>query len=112
MRCYNLTTITIPSNVTDIVRYAFADCYSLTEFEIPSNVTNIGYGAFIDCSNLCSITIRENVKSIGEYAFAWNSSFENVYYMGSKERWNDIIIDSKNSYLTEATIHYNYVPEE
>jgi hypothetical protein len=34
-----------------------------------------------------------------------------VYYTGSEAEWAKISIDDYNSYLTNATIHYNYVPE-
>ena len=35
-----------------------------------------------------------------------------VYYTGSEAEWLAIRIGSSNSDLTDATIHYNYVPEE
>ena len=63
------TSYTIPSSVTAIGDYAFADCYSLTSITIPSGVTTIGDYAFADCMSLTSITIPASVTSIGDYAF-------------------------------------------
>ena len=37
---------------------------------------------------------------------------EDIYYTGTEEEWWQISIDRSNYYLTSATIHYNYVPEE
>ena len=48
---------------------AFKDCISLTSISIPSSVTDIGYDAFSDCTSLTSITIPDSVTSIGNYAF-------------------------------------------
>ena len=41
--------------------YAFAYCKDLTSITIPYNVTNIGYGAFSSCSNLTNV-IFENTN--------------------------------------------------
>ena len=67
--CTQLTSITIPNNVTSIGSSAFEDCSGLTSITIPNNVTSIGSSAFEDCSGLTSITIPNNVTRIGNYAF-------------------------------------------
>ncbi|MEG2540546.1 MAG: leucine-rich repeat domain-containing protein, partial [Clostridia bacterium] len=65
-----LDSITIPSTVTSIGSYAFADCGSLgsVTFTAPSSVTSIGDYAFAGCSALASITIPTSVTSIGSGA--------------------------------------------
>lgn len=45
----SLTSVSIPSSVTEIGYYAFSGCRSLTSVNIPSSVTEIGNGAFGDC---------------------------------------------------------------
>jgi hypothetical protein len=55
-------------SVTAIGEYAFAGCLGLTSIEIPSSVTEIGDNAFEDCA-LTSINIPASITSIGEYAF-------------------------------------------
>ena len=72
--CSNLTSITIPSSVTEIGYEAFTNCHSLTSITIPNSVTSIGY-AFWGCSGLTSIVVekgntvydsRENCNAIIE----------------------------------------------
>ena len=54
----------------DIIgKYAFRDCSSLTSVNIPSNVTEIGEDAFYYCSSLTSVNIPSSVTSIGMNAF-------------------------------------------
>ena len=67
--CSGLTSLTISSSVTSIGEYAFSGCSGLTSLTIPSSVTSIGERAFQSCSGLTSLTIPSSVTSIGEGAF-------------------------------------------
>ena len=67
--CSGLTSLTIPSSVTEIGVDAFNGCWKLTSLTIPSGVTSIGYSAFWGCSGLTSLTIPSSVTSIGWGAF-------------------------------------------
>ena len=67
--CSGLTSLTIPSSVTEIGVDAFNGCWKLTSLTIPSGVTSIGYSAFWGCSGLTSLTIPSSVTEIGNYAF-------------------------------------------
>ena len=67
--CSGLTSLTIPSSVTEIGSYAFEDCSGLTSLTIPSSVTSIGWYAFEGCSGLTSLTIPSSVTSIGRETF-------------------------------------------
>lgn len=78
-------SFTIPANITTIFNYAFANCIILSKIDIPDSVTYIGNGAFYSCLNLAG-----------------------VYYTGTEENWNTIYIDSANTSLTNASIHYVY----
>jgi len=69
--CYKLSTITIPENVTIIDNYAFYNCSKLNKINIPSNATRIGDYAFWGCYVLKDVVIPDGVSSIGAGAF-WN----------------------------------------
>ncbi len=109
--CTSLTSISIPDSVTSIDDEAFYECSSLTSVTIGNSVTTIGNYAFAYCDGLTSVTIGNSVTTIGDAAFANCASLTDVYYAGSKEQWNAISIDSFNTPLTSATIHYNQGPE-
>ena len=55
--CSGLTSVTIPSSVTEIGPFAFSDCRSLTSVPIPSSITKIGDNAFSGCSGLTSVYV-------------------------------------------------------
>ena len=71
--CSGLTSITLPSGVTKIGEDAFQHCSGLTSITLPSGVTEIGEDAFWGCSGLTSITLPSGVTKIGKYAF-WGCS--------------------------------------
>lgn len=77
--CANLISIDIPNSVTYIMNFAFYKCSRLTPTTIPNNVIYIGGYAFYECTSLTSITIPNNVTHIGEYAFYGCSNLTTVY---------------------------------
>lgn len=108
MGCKHLSNVIIPESVKSIADGVFYDCSSLNSITIPNRITRIGNGVFYNCSNLNKIIISNSVKSIGDNAFFWCSALEDVYYIGSKEEWKNVIISKGNSWLSEsATIHYS-----
>ncbi len=67
-----LTTITFPNgnNILAIGAQAFKECNKLASFEIPSGVISIGEEAFYNCTKLASpITIPENITVIQPSTF-------------------------------------------
>ena len=68
--CSGLTSLTIPSSVTEIGESAFHGCSGLTSLTIPSGVTSIGNFAFRDCSGLTSIYVyTKKLPELGYYVF-------------------------------------------
>ncbi len=108
--CSDLTSVTIPSSVTSIESYTFYRCSSLTSVTIPEGVTSIGYYAFSICGNLTSVTIPVSVKSIEEGAFAYGGRLTDVWYLGTQEQWNQILVEENNDRLLNADFHCKAPP--
>lgn len=108
--CENLTSIVIPDSVTLIGISAFSSCYNLKKIVMGSGVSTIGESAFYNCLALKEITIPENITKIDTGAFEKVNNLADVYYNGTSEQWNEIIVRGKNEPLVNATIHFNYDP--
>ena len=74
----NLTSISLPSSIEYIGKWAFYKQSSLTSVTLPSYLNRIDYGAFNNCSALTSITIPNYVTTIGDYAF-YNCPITTLY---------------------------------
>lgn len=110
-QCSSLSEITLPNSIGLIAAYAFQYCSALTNVVLPNTIPRIMQYTFYSCSNLKSITIPKTVKVIFESAFDGCESLTDVYYEGTEEEWNSIVIHENNTYLTNATIHYNSTVE-
>ena len=75
---YDGKSISIPSGVTSIGRFAFAKCKNLQSITMLGNITDIGEGVFYDCSKLTDITIQSSWGSIPNYLFKNCSSLDNI----------------------------------
>ena len=105
--CTGLKSVIIPNGVTIIGSSAFDNCTGLTSITIPNSVMSIDNCAFQNCTGLKSIMIGNGLTSIGDSAFNICDSLTDVYYAGSEEQWRNITIESDNSSLRMAHMHYN-----
>lgn len=101
----NLTSISIPSGVTEIGEYAFEHCYYLTSIDIPSSVTKIRSYAFCACSSLASLIIPSSVTKIGEGTFYALEGLSSITFLAQ----NPPLSESDD--IFNSWLHYPiYVP--
>ena len=65
----SLQKVTIPNTVKTMGTNVFEYCSSLTEVTLPSGITEIPYGTFNGCSSLVKVKLPSKVKKIGNLAF-------------------------------------------
>lgn len=99
----------IPYGIKSINQRVFAYQRNLTSVSLPEGITSIENNLFFTCTNMKSIVIPKSVTNIYYGAFNSCTSLTDVYYTGTAEQWNAITIGTQNIYLTNATIHYNYI---
>lgn len=103
--CKNLTSVILPSNISEIGAHAFDGCESLTSFIVPSSVQYIGsefivaddgashfaqQGCFQNCTSLSHVTIPNSVKLIGGHCFMNCPNLTEITFNGTQEEWNNI----------------------
>ncbi len=76
--CTKITSLTLSAGLT-YINTSFMDCHSLTSLIIPSGITEIKEKAFAYCRGLTSIIIPQSVTAIGGWAFSGHSVLSDVY---------------------------------
>ena len=79
-----LSSVKLSQSLKTIGDMAFYRCSNLKEIEIPNGIETIGNDAFESCG-LSSVVIPTSVKKIGSYAFGYNRSFMEVFFLGSEK---------------------------
>ena len=102
--CVGLKSITISNGVTYIANNAFNGCSGLTSITIPNSVTYLGWYAFNGCSSLTSVTIPDSVKEIGAYMFTGCNKLTNVEFNDTMARWR--YLSNYNYHWDEETNDY------
>lgn len=110
------TAIQLPSTVTSIGALAFADCPNLIHISVDIRnayycdidgvlYTSDGYSLLTYPAMHAgkSITLSSVTAEISDMAFYNCAYLTHVYYTGSAEQWESIVIGSKNYSLTAAS---------
>lgn len=105
--CENLKEVTFGTNIKTIGESAFYNCSELTELTFPDSLEKIGESAFCDCSNITKLNISHNIKSIGKYAFRSCNKLDEIYYNGTNNEWNAILIEKFNDALLSSDIDFS-----
>ena len=103
-----LKEITIPESVTEL-EAAFNYCEQLEKVYILGNITEIADDTFRECPKLSEIVLPASLTHIGAGAFFSSGSGdlqENVYFLGTKEQWDSVIIDDMNNHVQNANVYF------
>ncbi|MBR2384329.1 MAG: leucine-rich repeat domain-containing protein [Clostridia bacterium] len=110
--CTSIEEIDLGEEVVSIGDYAFSGCVSATKIRLRDKVQTVGVYAFSYCSSAFGIIIGSAVESIGSSAFRGCSDLSVIYYKGSLEEFNNIVIgELGNEDLVNAERYY-YVENE
>ncbi len=115
----NITEITIPASVTDIANEAFIHCDRLQSISVdPDNTCYASLNGILYDKNMQNLifcphgmtgeykSIPTSVRTIAEEAFRYYcDGFTDIYYDGTKEQWNNILIEDGNDVLSKVKIH-------
>jgi hypothetical protein len=87
--CTSLMSVTLPSQVRNILDSAFSGCTGLTSITIPNNVSRIENASFGSCSNLTSVYFNGNapVFPYSSRPFS-NSDLVTLYFYPNKTGWS------------------------
>ena len=99
----NIHNVKIPSNIVEISSQAFTRS-SINSLYIPDQVTKIGDGVFTSCDKLKKVIFGKGIISIGENIFRGTQPLK-LYYRGTMEQWENIIIDTYNPVLFNKEIY-------
>ena len=73
--CYDLRTVIILANITEIKNYMFFECMNLKEVYFPETVYYVSENAFYYCNTLSTIINFEQIKTI------YDNSFQDCYLL-------------------------------
>ena len=101
----DISQITLPTSLTKIQDNIFIET-AIKTITIPDGVTEIGQYAFKDCDDLTTVTIGSGVKIIRQGAFEGCNSLNTIYYNGTQEEWEQIILE-KDWHTYALRVYYN-----
>jgi hypothetical protein len=102
--CTGLTSVTMGNNLNSIGNYTFDYCTSLASIIIPDSVSSIGGWAFLDCTRLTSVTVGDDVVSIGDGAFYDCGTLAGIYFQGNAPSLGGASVFASDN---NATVYYS-----
>ena len=100
-----LKEIIMPEDVKCFAKESFSRS-QFTHFIIPNNTETIDNGVFADCTQLKDVFIPRKLNTICWSAFNMCNSLTDIYYEGTEEEWNKIIIEPANDPIFTAKKHF------
>ncbi|MDE7109122.1 MAG: leucine-rich repeat domain-containing protein [Muribaculaceae bacterium] len=98
-----VTEITFPENMNEVMDYTFAGGSQLTSIKLHDGITSIGKNSFYYCSGITSLEIPADVVSIGEKAFYYCTGLTSLNIPAGVKEFHDYCFSSCNG-LTSISI--------
>jgi hypothetical protein len=76
--CSSLTTVTLPSSITQIDPDAFSYCTNLATINFPSGLAAIGSKAFLYCESITTVSLPSSLTTLGASAFSRCSKLASI----------------------------------
>ncbi len=104
---YNLLTeLAIPDFVNKVLRCRSDICWNLTSLVLHNNVTEIEELAFYVCEKIRDITIHTCDCLCGENIFNPDCPIENIYFSGTPSQWNVIGDQLLQGVKSKPKVHF------
>ena len=104
--CNRLTDVILSDDVVTVGLGAFSGCDALASIDWSASSAEIPWFALNGCENLQKIIIPSSVTSISYNATAGCNSLQDIYYEGTAEQWAEVTVDSSNTAVLNATVHF------
>lgn len=98
--------VSLPSSVKKINKDAFKNSLNLFSVNLNRGMEVIEEGAFANCITLSEVTIYPSLLYVGKGAFSECLYLDRINFVGTKEQFDKIVIDSDNDSFLNATITY------
>ncbi|MBQ8387544.1 MAG: leucine-rich repeat domain-containing protein [Clostridia bacterium] len=92
--------------VKTIMEGAMKEHAELIFVSVGRNVTVIGAKAFYGCNNLREIVLPAGLTEVGNDAFLGCTMLNTVYFCGTQEEWELLVIASGNNNLKKSEIYF------
>ncbi len=96
--CSSLVHVTFPKDFGSLASGTFYNCSALEEFTLPENATSIKSSTFFQCTSLKKISIPAGVTKINDGAFDGDSALEEVTFEGLDDNTASLTSISQDSF--------------
>lgn len=105
--CHSLENVRLSNSLPELDSSVFSGCDKLAEIRIPDSVKKIDSGCFSNCKGLKRVFLPAGIQEIGESVFEHCEALTDVYFAGTRDAWEKIVVLGANEPLLNARLHPN-----
>ena len=117
--CTALTKVSLGKNINYLGHMAFYNCTGVKRVVLPDALASTTHpdtgpditvysNTFGNCTSLTSIVMPKTYVDVGAGTFYGCENVKTIYYTGSQEDWEKVVIDEGNDSFETATVQFNY----